>query len=128
MTHEESPMRKTLAGFVAARMADRFPPPHVVSSVGGIPISTVQSYIAGFEAGAKRADPKIRVLRAYSNTFLSQRPCANAASDSPPWTRTRVQVNRSPELCRVPMAVVVALWKPAACTCWATAPLSLPDG
>lgn len=27
-----------LAGFVAARMADRGPPPHVVSSVGGIPI------------------------------------------------------------------------------------------
>ena len=68
-----------LAGFVAARMADRRPRPHVVSSVGGVPIPTVQAYIAGFEAGARRADPKIKVLRAYSDTFLSRRPCANAA-------------------------------------------------
>jgi basic membrane protein A and related proteins len=68
-----------LAGFLAARMVDRGPAPHVVSSVGGIPIPTVTAYIAGFEAGAKRADPKIKVLRAYSGTFLSRRPCANAA-------------------------------------------------
>jgi basic membrane protein A and related proteins len=68
-----------LAGFLAARMADRGTKPHVVSSVGGVQIPTVQSFIAGFEAGAKRADPKITVLRAYSGTFLSRRPCANAA-------------------------------------------------
>jgi basic membrane protein A len=68
-----------LAGVLAARMADRGPKPHVVSSVGGIPIPTVDSFIAGFEAGAKRADPKIKVLRTYTGTFLSQRPCANAA-------------------------------------------------
>jgi basic membrane protein A len=68
-----------LAGFVAARMADRGPPPHVVSSVGGVPIPTVQSFIAGFEAGARRADPRIKLLRAYSGTFLTATPCANAA-------------------------------------------------
>ena len=68
-----------LAGFVAASMADKGPKPHVVSSVGGIPIPTVQSFIAGFEAGARRADPKIKLLRAYSGTFLSPRPCANDA-------------------------------------------------
>jgi len=70
-----------LAGFVAARMADRGPPPHIVSSVGGVPIPPVQAYIAGFEAGAKRADPKIRLLRAYSGTFLTATPCANAARE-----------------------------------------------
>jgi basic membrane protein A len=75
--HTEQPAY--LAGFLAARMADRGPKPHVVSSVGGLPIPTVNSYIAGFEAGAKRADPKIKLLRSYSNTFLSKRPCANAA-------------------------------------------------
>jgi basic membrane protein A len=68
-----------LAGFVAARVADRGPAPHVVSSVGGIPIPTVDAFIAGFEAGAKRADPKIKVLHAYSGTFVAKRPCANAA-------------------------------------------------
>jgi basic membrane protein A len=70
-----------LAGFVAARMADQGPPPHVVSSVGGIPIPTVQSYIAGFQAGAKRADPKIRLLNAYSYDFLNPTKCKHAALD-----------------------------------------------
>jgi len=69
-----------LAGYLAARMADDGPPPHVVSSVGGQSwVPGVKLYIAGFEAGARRADPKIKVLRTYSGTFLSQRPCANAA-------------------------------------------------
>jgi basic membrane protein A and related proteins len=68
-----------LAGFVAARIADRGPPPHVISSVGGVPIPPVQAYIAGFEAGARRADPKIKLLRAYSGSFLTATPCANAA-------------------------------------------------
>jgi basic membrane protein A len=70
-----------LAGFVAARMADRGPPPHVISSVGGIPIPTVVSFIAGFQAGAKRADPKIRLLNAYSGDFLNPTHCKHAALD-----------------------------------------------
>jgi basic membrane protein A len=68
-----------LAGFVAVRMADRLPPPHVVSSVGGIPIPTVQANIAGFQAGAKRADPKIRLLNTYTNDFLDTTKCKHAA-------------------------------------------------
>jgi basic membrane protein A and related proteins len=68
-----------LAGFVAARMADRGKPPHVISSVGGLKIPPVQSYIAGFEAGAKAADPKITLLRAYTNDFLSEAKCRHAA-------------------------------------------------
>ena len=68
-----------LAGFVAARMADRRPPPHVVSSVGGIPIEQVQALIAGFESGARRGDPKVKILRTYSGTFLNPAACANAA-------------------------------------------------
>jgi basic membrane protein A and related proteins len=68
-----------LAGVLAARMADRGPRPHVVSSVGGLEIPTVDSFIAGFEAGAKHADPKIKLLRTYTGTFLAKRPCANAA-------------------------------------------------
>jgi basic membrane protein A and related proteins len=68
-----------LAGFVAAKMADRGPPPHVVSSVGGVKILPVESYIAGFKAGARRADPKIKLLTAYSGSFTAPAPCANAA-------------------------------------------------
>jgi basic membrane protein A and related proteins len=70
-----------LAGFVAARMAHRGPRPHVVSSVGGRPVPQVQALIAGFQAGAKRADPKIRLLNVYTNDFLNQARCAHAALD-----------------------------------------------
>jgi basic membrane protein A len=68
-----------LAGFVAARMADRGPAPHVVSSVGGRPEPQVQALIAGFQAGAKHADPKIGLLNVYTNDFLNQARCAHAA-------------------------------------------------
>jgi basic membrane protein A len=68
-----------LAGFVAARMADREPPPHVVSSVAGVPIGPVQAYVAGFQAGAKRADPKIGLLNAYTYDFLNEAKCRHAA-------------------------------------------------
>jgi basic membrane protein A and related proteins len=68
-----------LAGFVAARMADRGPPPHVVSSVGGSPEPQVDAYIAGFRAGAKRADPKIKLLNAYTNDFVRPAACRNTA-------------------------------------------------
>jgi basic membrane protein A and related proteins len=68
-----------LAGFAAARMADRGPAPHVVSSVGGIPTPQVQAYIAGFQAGAKQGDPKIRLLNAYTNDFVQPALCRHAA-------------------------------------------------
>jgi len=68
-----------LAGFLAARMADRLPRPHVVSSVGGVKLPTVDAYIAGFDAGAKRADPKIKLLTGYSKSFTAPALCANVA-------------------------------------------------
>ena len=70
-----------LAGVVAARMADRRPPPHVVSSVAGVPIPAVQAYVAGFQAGARRADPEIRLLNEYSYDFLNPAKCEHAALD-----------------------------------------------
>lgn len=70
-----------LAGFVAARMVDRGPPPHVVSSVGGMPIPNVKVFIAGFKAGARRADPKIKLLNAYTYDFVTQAKCRHAALD-----------------------------------------------
>jgi basic membrane protein A and related proteins len=70
-----------LAGFLAAQMVDRGPPPHVISSVGGVPIPTVEAYIAGFQAGARRADPKIKLLNAYSFDFLNPAKCRQAALD-----------------------------------------------
>lgn len=70
-----------LAGFVAAWMAERGPPPHVVSSVAGKPNASVQAFIAGYRAGAKRADPRIRLLNAYTHDFLTAAKCEHAALD-----------------------------------------------
>lgn len=74
--HTEQPAY--LAGYVAAKMA-RGPRPHVISAVGGWDIPPVETYIAGFQAGAKRADPTIRVLKTYTDTFGPEGPCFNAA-------------------------------------------------
>jgi basic membrane protein A len=68
-----------LAGFLAARRADRGPGPHVVSSVGGVPDPQVKSFIAGFQAGAKRADPRIKLLNAYSHDFFNTAACVGIA-------------------------------------------------
>lgn len=67
-----------LAGFLAARMADRTPH-HKISVVAGLPIAPVNRYVAGFEAGARAADPNIRVPVAYTNDFLDQEKCRQAA-------------------------------------------------
>ena len=69
-----------LAGFAAAKVADRGPAPHVVSAVGGFPGQPqVEAYIAGFQAGAKRADPRIKVLTAYSHDYINQDTCRHIA-------------------------------------------------
>jgi basic membrane protein A len=68
-----------LAGYLAARMEARRPGPHVVSAVGGIAIPPVKAYIAGFQAGAHRADPTVRTLVSYTNDFVNPAKCARAA-------------------------------------------------
>ncbi len=50
-----------------------------VSTVGGQKIPPVDHYIAGFQAGAKKADPGITTLNAYSNDFVAQDKCKNLA-------------------------------------------------
>jgi len=68
-----------LAGYLAAKMDDLRKGPHVVSTVAGIPIPPVQAFIAGFQAGAHRADPKIATLNAYTYNFVNTTKCASAA-------------------------------------------------
>jgi basic membrane protein A and related proteins len=75
--HTEEP--SYLAGFLAARMADRGRRPHVISSVAGLKIPPVQAYVAGFQAGAKAADPRIKLLNAYTNDFVNESKCRHAA-------------------------------------------------
>lgn len=68
-----------LAGYLAALMEGRHAGPHVVSTVGGIPVPPVDRFIAGFRAGARKADPHITLLNAYSNDFLDPVKCKRIA-------------------------------------------------
>jgi basic membrane protein A len=59
-----------LAGHVAVLALDLGPGDRVVSAVGGEPVPGVQSYIAGYEAGAHTVDPNMTTLRGYTNDFF----------------------------------------------------------
>ena len=52
---------------------------HIISSVGGQKIPPVDHYIAGFQAGAKAANPGIQTLNAYSQDFTAQDKCKEIA-------------------------------------------------
>ena len=58
-----------LVGYLAALMAKKQGGKQVVSAVGGKKIPSVDNWIAGYFAGAKRANPKIKTLVDYSNQF-----------------------------------------------------------
>jgi basic membrane protein A len=50
-----------------------------ISSVGGQKIPPVDHYIAGYQAGAKAANPDITTLNGYSQDFVAQDKCKNLA-------------------------------------------------
>jgi basic membrane protein A and related proteins len=52
---------------------------NVMSTVGGIKIPPVDHYIAGFQAGAKAADPGVTLLNGYSGDFVAQDKCQGLA-------------------------------------------------
>jgi basic membrane protein A len=68
-----------LAGWLAARLEQRRPGPDVIGAIGGLPVPAVADFITGFTAGAKHADPRITVLRSYSNDFVDTHKCAALA-------------------------------------------------
>jgi basic membrane protein A len=68
-----------LVGFVAGLMIHRHPHKgkQVVSAVGANPVPAIVHYLAGFRAGAKRANKHVKVLLNYANdpTFNDQTKC-----------------------------------------------------
>jgi basic membrane protein A len=52
-----------------------------ISSVGGQKIPPVDHYIAGYQAGAKAANPSIKALNGYSQDFVDQAKCKEIALD-----------------------------------------------
>ena len=68
-----------LAGYLAALIEKRRPGKDVVSSVGGFPFGPVDHLIAGYRAGARKADPGITTLNAYAQNFLDPAKCKAVA-------------------------------------------------
>jgi basic membrane protein A and related proteins len=59
-----------LAGHLAALVLTLSPGEEVISSVGGQPVPAVEKYIAGFQAGARAANPRITTLNGYTDDFV----------------------------------------------------------
>ena len=68
-----------LAGYAAALQLKGTPEPHVIGSVGGEKQPPVDRYIAGYQAGAKAADPTIKLLNGYSQDWVDQAKCKELA-------------------------------------------------
>src|SRR5207245_782235 len=68
-------------GYLAALMEKRRPGKDVIGSVGGYKIPTVDAYIAGYQAGARKADPRITMLNGYADSFVNPAKCGAVALD-----------------------------------------------
>ena len=64
-----------LAGYLAGLETERLPGRDVVSSVAGEKQPPVDRFIAGYQAGAKRADPRVIAINGYSQDFNDQAKC-----------------------------------------------------
>jgi basic membrane protein A len=74
--------REQQAGYLVGYAAGLWAKSHggkAVGSVGGLKIPPVDRYIAGFQYGAKKADPGITTLNDYSQDFVAQAKCKEKA-------------------------------------------------
>jgi basic membrane protein A len=68
-----------LAGLVAKQGVGYARPSMVISTVGGQKQPPVDRFIAGYQAGAKKAVPGIKTLNAYSQDWVDQAKCKELA-------------------------------------------------
>jgi basic membrane protein A and related proteins len=68
-----------LVGYLAGLEENRRPGKDVIGSVGGQKQPPVDRFIAGYQAGAKAADPGITTLNSYSEDFNDQAKCKQIA-------------------------------------------------
>jgi basic membrane protein A len=73
-TNENSYMIGCLSALMANQRGRR-----VISAVGGIKLPTVDIFIAGYRAGARRCVPGTQVLIGYSQDFVAQDKCKEVA-------------------------------------------------
>jgi basic membrane protein A len=68
-----------LTGYLAGLVEKASGGKNTIGSVGGQKQPPVDRYIAGYQAGAKKANPSIKLLNAYSNDWVDQAKCKTAA-------------------------------------------------
>ena len=68
-----------LAGYLAGLVENEKAGPDVIGSVGGQKQPPVDRFIAGYQAGARKADPGIKTLNGYSQDFVDQTKCKELA-------------------------------------------------
>jgi len=68
-----------LAGYLAGLQERQGGGKNTIGSVGGEKQPPVDRYIAGYQAGARKADPTVKLLNAYSQDWVDQAKCKNAA-------------------------------------------------
>ena len=59
-----------LAGHLAALVLTLSPGEELISSVGGERVPAVERFIAGYQAGARGANPRVTTLNGYTDSFL----------------------------------------------------------
>ena len=71
------------AGYLAGYLAGLYTKDEggSVSTVGGQKIPPVDHYIAGYRAGAEKANPGVKTLNGYSQDFVDQAKCKEIALD-----------------------------------------------
>jgi basic membrane protein A len=70
-----------LAGYLAGLLEKQKGGHATIGSVGGQKQPPVDRYIAGYQAGARKADPGIKLLNTYSQDWVDQAKCKQAALD-----------------------------------------------
>jgi basic membrane protein A len=68
-----------LAGYLAGLVEKQAGKQNTIGSVGGEKQPPVDRYIAGYQAGARKADPTVKLLNAYSQDWVDQAKCKTAA-------------------------------------------------
>ena len=70
-----------LVGYLAAQQVTAHPVGGnmVLGAVGGLKIPPVDRFIAGYYAGAKKANPAVKVVHSYSQDFVDQAKCKEQA-------------------------------------------------
>ncbi len=70
-----------LVGCIASSMAKIKGGEQTIGVVGGVKIPPVDTFLAGYQAGAKKCNPGITVLVGYSQDFIDQAKCKTVAQN-----------------------------------------------